>query len=84
MAVDGVILMADMLVCGAATKVHIPIPSMKQPLYLLRQQNQLWVQWTGQFRVNGEPVTDRAPLPMSGSVTSEDFTFAIEPIAGRG
>lgn len=84
MAVDGVILMADMLVCGSGTRVHIPMSPMKQPLYLVRQQNQLWVQWKGPFRVNGEPVTDRAPLPMSGSVTSEDFTFAIEPVAGRG
>ena len=83
MAVDGVILMADMLVCGPGSRVHISIPSIKQPLYLVRQQNQLWVQWKGPFRINGEPVMDRAPLPMCGSVTSEDFTFAIEPVAGR-
>lgn len=80
MAVDGVLLMADMLVLGSGDKVHVQIPDLPQPLYLFRQKDRLGVRWQGDFNVEGVKYKDRALLPAQGTVSSEAFTFAIEPI----
>lgn len=80
MAVDGVLLMADMLVLGAGDKVHVTIPDLVEPLYLFRQKDRLGVRWKGEFSVEGAKHKDRALLPAQGTVSSEAFTFAIEPI----
>ncbi len=80
MAVDGVLLMADMLVLGPGEKVHVPMPELSQPLYLFRQKDRLGVRWQGEFSVEGTKHKDRALLPAQGTVSSEAFTFAIEPI----
>ena len=80
MAVDGVLLMADMLVLGPGEKVHVCMPDLAQPLYLFRQKDRLGVRWQGDFSVEGIKYKDRAMLPAQGTVSSEAFTFAIEPI----
>lgn len=80
MAVDGVLLMADMLVLGPGEKVHVRMPDLAQPLYLFRQKDRLGVRWAGEFSVEGTKHKDRAMLPTQGTVSSEAFTFAIEPI----
>lgn len=80
MAVDGVLLMADMLILGPGEKVHVPMPDLKQPIHLFRQKDRLGVRWTGEFTVEGEKHEDRALLPAQGSVIAEAFTFAIEPV----
>jgi len=80
MAVDGVLLMADLLVLGRGEKVHVPLPDLEQPLYLFRQKDRLGIRWPGEFRVDGERCRDRATLPAAGCVSSESFTFAIEPV----
>jgi FHA domain len=81
MAVDGVLLMADMLVLGPGDKVHVRMPDLPQPLYLFRQKDRLGVRWQGEFSVEGTKHKDRAMLPSQGTVSSEAFTFAIEPIS---
>jgi hypothetical protein len=80
MAVDGVLLMADMLVLGGGDKVHVTIPELEKPLYILRQKDQLVVKWDGEFRIEGEKCADRGFLPRSGTVSADPFTFAIEPV----
>jgi hypothetical protein len=80
MAVDSVLLMADMLVLGSGEKVHVKIPDLEKPLYLVRQKDQLLVQWDGEFRIEGQKHTDRAPLPRAGTVIADPFTFAVEPV----
>ena len=81
MAVDGVLLMADMLVLGPGEKVHIRMPELDQPLYLFRQKDRLGMRWHDEFVVDGQKCKDRALLPMQGSVIADAFSFAIEPIS---
>jgi hypothetical protein len=80
MAVDGVLLMADMLVLGGGEKVHVKIPDLEKPLYLVRQKDQILVKWDGEFRIEGQKHTDRAALPRAGTVIADPFTFAVEPV----
>jgi tetratricopeptide (TPR) repeat protein len=80
MAVDGVLLMADMLVLGPGDNVHVSMPELSQPLYLVRQKDRLAVSWKGEFIVEGQRCRDRAPLPVQGCVSSDAFTFAIEAL----
>jgi hypothetical protein len=80
MAVDGVLLMADMLVLGSGEKVHVRIPDLEKPVYLVRQKEQLVVQWDGEFRIEAEKHAGRALLPRAGTVIADPFTFAVEPV----
>jgi hypothetical protein len=80
MAVDSVLLMADMLVIGSGEKVHIRIPELEKPVYIVRQKDQLHVKWDGDFRIEGEKHNGRAPLPRAGTVIADPFTFAVEPV----
>ena len=80
MAVDSVLLMADMLVIGSGEKVHIRIPELEKPVYIVRQKDQLQVKWDGEFRIEGEKHNGRAPLPRAGTVIADPFTFAVEPV----
>jgi hypothetical protein len=80
MAVDGVLLMGDMLVLGAGEQAHVRIMDLKQPVYLLRQKDKLGIRWSGEFIVEGQRCKERALLPAQGSVSGEDLAFAIEPL----
>ncbi len=80
MAVDGVLLMADMLVLGSGEKVHVHIPELEKPVYLIRQKDQLFIKWDGEFRIEGTKHEGRSPLPRAGTVIADPFTFAVEPV----
>jgi hypothetical protein len=80
MAVDGVLLMADMLVLGSGEKSHVKIPELEKPIYLVRQKDELLVKWDGEFRIENQKHEGRALLPRAGTVIAESFTFAIEPV----
>jgi hypothetical protein len=80
MAVDGVLLMNDMLVMGTSEASHVVIPELDKPFYLLRQKDQLIVKWDGDFRIEGQKHEQKAVLPRQGSISSDVFTFAIEPV----
>ena len=80
MAVDAVLLMADMLVLGRGDKVHVQIPELEKPVYLIRQKDQLMIQWDGEFRIEGTKHEGRAVLPRAGTVIADPFTFAVEPV----
>lgn len=80
MAVDGVLLMSDMLVIGGGDRAHVRIPELEKPIYLLRQKDQLAIKWDGDFRIEGTKHNGRATLPRAGTVTADPFTFAIEPV----
>ena len=79
-AVDGVLLMADMLMLGAGEKVHVRIPELEKPVMLFRQKDRLGIRWPGEFAVQGRKCRDRELLPNAGTVSAEFFTFAIEPL----
>jgi FHA domain len=80
MAVDAVLLMADMLILGNSEKSHVRIPDLEKPVYLVRQKDQLLIKWEGEFRIEGQKYEDRAPLPRAGTVIADPFTFAVEPV----
>jgi hypothetical protein len=80
MAVDGVLLMADMLVLGSGDKVHVKVPELQKPIYLVRHKDQLVVRWEGEFRIEGQKHEGNATLPRAGTVIADPFTFAIEPV----
>jgi hypothetical protein len=80
MAVDAVLLMADMLVLGGSEKSHVHVPDLEKSIYLIRQKDQLLIKWDGQFRIEGTCHEGRAPLPRAGTVIADSFTFAIEPV----
>ena len=80
MAVDGVLLMADMLVLGPGEKCHVQIPELERPLYLVRQKDQLFAKWEGEFRIEGQKFDRQALLPQAGTVIADPITFAIEPV----
>jgi hypothetical protein len=80
MAVEGVLLMADMLVLGPSEKVHVRMPDLHEPLYVFRQKDRLGIRWKGEFCVEGQQCKERALLPLQGTVSSDQFSFAIEPV----
>lgn len=83
LAVDGVILMADTLVMGPGSQVHLSLPDLKRPLVLYRQKDALAVSYPGTLIVNGQPCKDRAQLEAGATVTGEGFSLALEAVGGR-
>jgi hypothetical protein len=80
LAVNSVLLMADTLVIGRGSRVHVSIPDLEEPIVLFRNKDGLGVRHTGSFSVDGQPCRDRGVLRPTSSVTGEDFAFAIEPV----
>ncbi len=80
MAVDAVLLMADMLVLGPGIKVHVSMPELEKPIRLFRQKDKIGLQYDGDFYVEGQKQTGRAILPSQGSIHGPAFTLAIEPV----
>jgi len=80
LAVDAVLLMAETLVMGAGSQVHIAIPELNQPVVLFRQKNGLGVRHAGAFSIDGQRCQERGTLGASAKVSADDFTFAVEPV----
>jgi hypothetical protein len=83
LTVDAVLLMADTLVLGPDPLAHVVIPELKQPIVLFRQKNGLGVRHAGALTVNGLSVRERANLDPVATITGEDFSLALEPVAKR-
>ena len=83
LALEGVLLMADTLVLGPGSQVHVSMPELKQPIVLYRHKDGLGIRYQGQFQVDGERCTERGQLGTSSTVTSDEFTLAIEPVGER-
>jgi len=83
LAVDGVLLMADTLVLGPGTHVHVSVPDLEQPVILFRQKDGLGVRCAGSFTINGQRLSDRGSLGMAATMTGEDFALAVEPLGTR-
>jgi hypothetical protein len=80
LAVDGVLLMAETCIVGAATQAHIPAPAIVQPVVLYRQAGLLWCRAAGAFDVDGRTCASRAPLTLQSSVLGDGFSFSLEPL----
>jgi len=80
LSVDGVLLMADTLVLGPGTQVHVAMPDLQQPIVLYRQKDGLAVRYGGDLTIDGQKCHERGSLRPNSTVTGDDFAFAIEPV----
>src|SRR5262249_17282019 len=83
LSLDGVLLMADTLVLGPGTHVHVELPECKQTVVLYRHKGGLGVRCPGEFTINGERCQARGVLGLHASVTGDDFAFALEATGTR-
>ncbi len=84
LAVDGILLMAESLVLGPGEQAHVGLPvELLSSVVLYRGRDGLGLKCPGAFRVDGKPCQDRADLPLPSVVTSDRFTFAVEPVGSR-
>ncbi len=83
LAVDGVILMADMLMLGPTDQAHVTIPELEKPVILFRQKDGLGVRHAGTFTVDGQACKERGALGPTAKVRGDDIAFAVEPVIGR-
>jgi tetratricopeptide (TPR) repeat protein len=80
MGVDAVLLMADTLVLGPGSQVHVSMPDLQQPIVLFRQKSGLGIRHGGNMIINGQPCRERGTLEPGATVTGDDFSLALEPI----
>jgi tetratricopeptide (TPR) repeat protein len=83
LAVDGVLLMADTLLLGPGSQVHVTVPDLKQPVVLYRHKDGLGVRSPGPLVIDGQRCQERGLLRPTSSVSGEDFCFAVEPLGSR-
>jgi hypothetical protein len=84
LSVDAILLMADTLVLGDGTQVHVNVPDLKQPLVLFRQKDTLGIRHGGKLSINGHMSAGRLLLSdPQATVSGENISFAIEPVAAR-
>jgi hypothetical protein len=84
LSVDAILLMAETLVLGEGTQVHINVPDLKQPLVLFRQKDTLGIRHSGKLYMNGHTSGERLLLSdPHATVTGENISFALEPVAAR-
>jgi tetratricopeptide (TPR) repeat protein len=83
LTVDGVLLMADTLVLGPGSQVHVAMPDLQQPVVLFRGKDGLGVRHAGNFSIDGQRCRERGSLGPNATVTGEDFAFAVEPVGTR-
>jgi len=82
-AVDGVLLMADTLLLGPGTHVHVPMPDLQQPVVLYRHKGGLGVRYPGRLNVDGHSCRERGVLGPASTLTVDDFALAVEPVGAR-
>jgi tetratricopeptide (TPR) repeat protein len=80
LTVDGVLLMADTLVLGPGSQVHVPMPDVQQPIILYRHKEGLGVRHAGNMNIDGQRCAERGLLRPNSTVTGDDFALTIEPV----
>jgi hypothetical protein len=83
LTVNAVLLMADTLLLGPGSHVHVEMPDCKQMIVLYRHKDALGIRCPGEFMLNGERCRERSLLGGHATVTGEDFALAIETIGTR-
>jgi tetratricopeptide (TPR) repeat protein len=78
--VDAVLLMADTLILGPGSQVHVAMPDLKQPLIFYRHKDGLGVRHVGNLLINGQPVRERGLLGPGANVAGDDFALALEAV----
>jgi hypothetical protein len=80
LTVDGVLLMADTLVLGPGSQVHVSMPDLEEPIVLYRHKDGLGVRHAGTISIDGQRYAERGLLGSKSTVTGDDFAFTIEPV----
>lgn len=83
LAVDAVLLMADTLLLGPSSQMHVTVPELKQPVVFYRQKDRVGVRCAGSLTIDGQRCAERGLLGPNSIVQGDDFTFAIEPVGTR-
>jgi hypothetical protein len=83
LSVDGVLLMAEAIILGSGSQVHVPVPGMKQPFVFFRHKDGLGYRHAGVLNINGQKCVERGVLGPHTTVAGEEFSFAIEPVGTR-
>jgi len=79
-AVDGILLMAENLLFGSQSPVHVPLPESKGNVVIFRSKDGLSLRCPGPFRLDGRECRDRAVLPLPCYASADSWSFAIEPV----
>jgi hypothetical protein len=83
-AVDGVLLMGNEVMLGPAPNAHVHLPELPVPVLIYRSKDGLGVRVpNSHFRIDDQSFNDRANLPLPAVVSTDSFTFAVEPVASR-
>ncbi len=83
LALDAALLMADTLVLGPGSQVHVTVPELKEPIILFRNKDRLGIRWGGPLTINGEASTGRCLLDATASVLAGECAFTVEPAGPR-
>lgn len=83
LAVDGVLLMADTLVLGPGTKVHVSVPDLKENVVLYRQKDAVGIRCPGNFTINGQAFRDRGVLEPGALAAGENFSLTLEAVGKK-
>ncbi len=83
LGVDGVLAMAETLILGAGSQVHVSMPDLKSPVVFFRHKDGLGLRHVGRLTVNGQKVPERTVLGPRALVSGDDFAFAVEPVGGK-
>jgi hypothetical protein len=75
--------MADTLLLGPGSHVHVELPESKETVVIYRHKDGLGVRCGGELTINGSRCNGRGLLTPHASVTGEDFAFAVETIGTR-
>jgi len=81
--VDGILLMAENLIFGPGSQVHVSMPDVKSNVILYRSRDGIGMRYPGVFYVDNEPCKERANLPVPCHVSSDTFSFAIDVVGSK-
>jgi hypothetical protein len=80
LTVDGVLLMADTLVLGPGSQVHVAMPDTQQPIIFYRHKECLGIRHAGNMNIDGQRCAERGLLRPNSTITGDDFALTIEPV----
>jgi hypothetical protein len=83
LAIDGVLLLAETMVLGSGSAVHVSVPDLKEPIVLFRHKDGLGVRHGANLWINGEKSPGRTLLGAHANVTGDDIAFAVEPAGAK-
>ncbi|HJT35998.1 MAG TPA: FHA domain-containing protein [Pirellulales bacterium] len=77
---DAILLLADSCILGASGGSHVVCRDWAGQVVLFRQDDGLYCQAPGQFRVDGVAAAECGRLASKSQVVGEDFSFSVEPL----